>query len=360
VVSVSPVECGSATPVFNIEVDGTPNYFVEGALVHNCNAYKSVTTNRWKSLNRIIKPTTFLWMMTGTPAAQSPLDAYGLARLVNPAAVPRYFTAWRDKVMNKITSFKWAAKPEASTLVHEALQPAIRFTKSQCLDLPPVITVTRNVPLTAQQQKYYKMLKDRMLVEAAGETITAINAAAGINKLLQISAGAAYTDTKEVIEFDCAPRLAVLDEVLAETDRKVIVFAPYRHSIDTISAHLSKHGVVLEQIHGDVPAAKRGLIFKRFQEQQDPRVLVVQPQSAAHGVTLTAADTIVFWGPVMSVETYMQCCARADRMGQDSSKVLIVHIQGSDIERRMFSRLMDRVETHDLLVTLYEEVLDVK
>ena len=319
-----------------------------------------MTTNRWKSLNRIIKPTTFLWMMTGTPAAQSPLDAYGLARLVNPAAVPRYFTAWRDKVMNKITSFKWAAKPEASTLVHEALQPAIRFTKSQCLDLPPVITVTRNVPLTAQQQKYYKMLKDRMLVEAAGETITAINAAAGINKLLQISAGAAYTDTKEVIEFDCAPRLAVLDEVLAETDRKVIVFAPYRHSIDTISAHLSKHGVVLEQIHGDVPAAKRGLIFKRFQEQQDPRVLVVQPQSAAHGVTLTAADTIVFWGPVMSVETYMQCCARADRMGQDSSKVLIVHIQGSDIERRMFSRLMDRVETHDLLVTLYEEVLDVK
>lgn len=329
-------------------------------IVDEANAYKSVSTNRWKSLNRIIKPTTFLWMMTGTPAAQSPLDAYGLARLVNPAAVPKYFTAWRDKVMNKVTSFKWAAKPEASTLVHEALQPAIRFTKNQCLDLPPVITVTRNVPLTAQQQKYYKMLKDRMLVEAAGETITAINAAAGINKLLQISAGAAYTDTKEVIEFDCAPRLAVLDEVLAETDRKVIVFAPYRHSIDTISAHLSRHGVVLEQIHGDVPASKRGLIFKRFQEQQDPRVLVVQPQSAAHGVTLTAADTIVFWGPVMSVETYMQCCARADRMGQDSSKVLIVHIQGSDIERRMFSRLMDRVENHDLLVTLYEEVLDVK
>jgi S-adenosylmethionine:tRNA-ribosyltransferase-isomerase (queuine synthetase) len=62
----------------------------------------------------------------------------------------------------------------------------------------------------------------------------------------------------------------------------------------------------------------------------------------------------------MSVDTYIQCCARADRVGQDSSKVLVVHSQGSDVERRMFSRLMERVEDHDLLVNLYEEVLDVK
>ena len=329
-------------------------------IADECNSYKSVTTQRWKALSKILKPTTFLWMMTGTPAAQSPLDAYGLARLVNPGAVPKFFTGWRDKVMTKVTTFKWVPKPDSASLVHEALQPAIRFTKDQCLDLPPVVTVTREVPLTAQQQKYYKMLKERMLVEAAGETITAINAAAGINKLLQISAGASYTDTKEVIEFDCSPRLAVLDEVLAETDRKVIVFAPYRHSIDTISAHLSSKGVALEQIHGDVPASKRGMIFKRFQEQDTPRVLVIQPQSAAHGVTLTAADTVVFWGPVMSVETYLQCCARADRVGQDSSKVLVVHIQGSEIERKMFARLQERVEDHGLLVNLYEEVLDLK
>jgi len=329
-------------------------------IVDEANAYKTATTQRWKALNRIIKPTTFLWMMTGTPAAQSPLDAYGLAKLVNPTAVPKFFTAWRDKVMHKVTTFKWVANEDAQTLVHEALQPAIRFTKAQCLDLPPVINVTRDVPLTAQQQKYYKLLKDRMLVEAAGETITAINAAAGINKLLQISAGAAYTDTKEVVEFDCAPRLAVLDEVLAETDRKVIIFAPYRHSIDTVSTHLKKQGVAAEQIHGDVSASKRGEIFKRFQEKAEPRVLVIQPQAASHGVTLTAADTVVFWGPVMSVDTYIQCCARADRVGQDSSKVLVVHIQGSEVERRMFSRLMERVEDHDLLVNLYEEVVDTK
>jgi SNF2 family DNA or RNA helicase len=277
--------------------------------------------------------------------------------MVNTSNVPKFFTAWRDMVMNKITQFKWAPKSDAPDKVHAALQPAIRFTKAQCLDLPPVMVETREVPLTPQQAKYYRLLKEKMILNAAGETITAVNAAAGVNKLLQISAGAAYTDNGEVVEFDCAPRLNVLMEVLEETDRKVLVFAPYRHSIDTISAYLSKHNITNDKIHGDVSASKRGFIFKNFQENPDPRVLVIQPQSAAHGVTLTAADTVVFWGPVLSVETYLQCTARADRVGQDSNKVTVVHIQGSEIEKRMFKQLATRVDDHSLLIKLYEAEL---
>ena len=183
-------------------------------IVDEANAYKTVTTRRWKALKSIIKPSTHVWMMTGTPASQSPVDAYGLAKIVNPDGVPNFFTAWRDKVMNKITMYKWAPKGNAAEVVHEALQPAIRYTKDQCLDLPPVLTTTREVPLTPQQAKYYNLLKDRMLVQAAGETITAVNAAAGVSKLLQISCGAVYTDDKEVVEFDAAPRLGVLEEIL--------------------------------------------------------------------------------------------------------------------------------------------------
>jgi len=325
--------------------------------VDEANAYKNVSTKRFKSLQMILKPTTYLWMMTGTPAAQSPLDAYGLAKLVNPTGVPKFYTGWRDKVMYQATRFKWLPKPTSSDDVHEALQPAIRFTKEQCLDLPPVITVTREVSLTAQQNKYYALLKERMVMQAAGETITAVNAAAGVNKLLQISAGAAYTDNAEVVEFDCSPRLNVLLEVLEETSRKVLVFAPYRHSIDTITDFLQKHQIDCAQIHGDVTPAKRTLIFKQFQTTQSPRVLIIQPQAASHGVTLTAADTVVFWGPVMSVETYLQCCARTDRVGQTSDKVTIVHIEGSELEKRMFKRLASRVDDHALLVKLYEEEL---
>jgi SNF2 family DNA or RNA helicase len=329
-------------------------------IVDEANAYKNVSTKRWKSLNKILRPDTKLWMMTGTPASQSPLDAYGLAKMVNPTGVPKFFTAWRDVTMNKVTMFKWIPKIDAQEKIHDALQPAIRFTKAQCLDLPPVITETREVPLTPQQKKYYNMLKEQMLVKAAGETITAINAAAEVNKLLQISAGAAYTDNAEVVTFDCSPRLNVLMEALEETDRKVLVFAPYRHSIDTIYEYLTSNNIKADLIHGDVPASKRTRIFKQFQEEAEPRVLVIQPQAAAHGVTLTAADTVVFWGPVMSTETYIQCCARSDRKGQDSDKVTVIHIQGSEIERKMFKRLAERVEDNNMLVRLYEELLDEK
>lgn len=322
-------------------------------IVDEANAYKTITTKRWKALKSLITPTTHLWMLTGTPASQSPADAYGLAKLVNPEGVPKFFTAWRDKVMQKLTQFKWIPKPSAPDEVHRALQPAIRFTKEQCLDLPPVMTMTREVPLTPQQAKYYNLLKDRMMVQAAGETITAVNAAAGVSKLLQISCGAAYTDDKEIVEFDSAPRLSVLEEILEETNRKVIIFALFRSTISTIHTHLTKKNITAECIHGDVPPTKRADIIRRFQTEKDPRVLVMQPQASAHGITLTAADTVVFYGPLMSVEQYTQCIARADRKGQDSDKVTVVHIQGSPIEKKMFKALQGKVTDHALLTELF-------
>jgi SNF2 family DNA or RNA helicase len=323
-------------------------------IVDEANAYKTMSTKRWKALKSILGPETHLWMMTGTPAAQSPADAYGLAKLVNPQGVPQFFTAWRDSVMNKITQFKWSPKANAHEQVHEALQPAIRFTKEQCLDLPPVITMTREVPLTPQQAKYYNLLKDQMLVQAAGETITAVNAAAGVSKLLQISCGAAYTDDKEVVEFDSAPRLHVLEEILEETSRKVLIFALFRSTIDTVQQHLLKKNIGVECIHGGITAGKRADTIRRFQNEPDTRVLVMQPQASAHGITLTAADTVIFYGPLMSVEQYVQCIARSDRKGQDSDKVTVIHIQGSPIEKKMFKALGNKVSDHSLLTQLFD------
>jgi SNF2 family DNA or RNA helicase len=297
-------------------------------------------------------------MLTGTPASQSPLDAFGLARLVSPHTVPKYATAWRDKVMQQITRFKWIPKKTAKDDVYKALQPAIRFAKADCLDLPEVLYQTRDIPLSAQASKYYKELKEQMLIEAAGEKISAVNAAANLNKLLQLSGGAVYTDKKEVIEFDVGTRLSGLMEVIEETEHKVIVFVPYRHTIQLVSQHLAKEGITSEIINGDVSAKERGEIFARFQGGEHPRVLVIQPQSASHGVTLTAANTVVFWSPVMSVETYLQCIARIDRVGQ-KNKMTVVHIQGSDVERKMYQMLQGKVDAHEKLVDLYKQELGI-
>ena len=324
-------------------------------VVDEANAYKNPQTRRWKVLNNILNHQTWLWMLTGTPASQSPVDAYGLARLVAPERVPKFAGAFRDSVMSKVSQFRWVVKPNAETTVHNALQPAIRFTKEQCLDLPEMTYVTRDVPLTAQQQKYYDLIRKEMLVSTAGEQITTINAAANLNKLLQLSGGAVYSDSGEIIEFDAGNRLNVLKEVIDEASHKVLIFVPYRHAIEIVAEDLRKHYTV-DLIHGGVSPGKRTDIFKRFQETDNPRILVIQPQAASHGVTLHAADTIVYWSPVMSVETYLQANARVHRAGQ-KNKTTVFHLQGSPVEKKIYKMLQEKVDIHTKITDLYGELL---
>jgi SNF2 family DNA or RNA helicase len=319
-------------------------------------ALKNVSTKRWKTINDIVRPNTRLWLLTGTPAAQTPLDAYGLARLVSPARVPRTKGAWKDLTMQKVTQYKYIPSPRATELVYHALQPAIRFTKEECLDLPEVMYLTRDVELTPQQRAYYEKLRTQMLFEAAGEEVTAINAAVKMQKLLQISGGAVYSDDKTVLEFDASSRLDALEEIINETSKKILVFVPYRHAIEVVHNHLNKLNISNEIINGDVSVSKRTDVFTRFQTQDDPKVLVIQPQAASHGVTLTAADTVVFWSPVMSVETYLQCIARIDRVGQ-KNKMTIHHIQGSPVERGIYRALMEKKDLHEELTEMYRDIV---
>jgi len=340
-----------------IVADDIANGGFDCIIVDEATHYKNAQTKRWKTLRKLVTDDTWLWMMTGTPAAQSPLDAYGLAKLVNPHAVPRFFGSWRDMVMYKYTQFKWLPKPDATDIVYNALQPAIRYTKEECLDLPDMTYTKRHVELTRQQKKYYDTLRTRLVMEAAGEEVTAQNAAIGMNKLLQISAGAVYTDDKEVLEFDIKHRYNVLREVVDETSQKTLVFVPFKHTIYILTDKLRADGYTAEVIRGDVSAAKRTEIFERFQNMPDPKILVIQPQAAAHGVTLTAANTVVWWGPTSSLETYAQANARVHRSGQ-KHKCTVVQLVGSHVEKRVYSLLDNRIDVHTKMIDLYNEMLD--
>ena len=326
-------------------------------VVDEASAYKNSQAKRWKTLHSLVKPDSWLWMLTGTPAAQSPMDAYGLAKLVNPSGVPKYFGSFRDLVMLKITNFKWMPKENATETVHRVLQPAIRFTKEECLDLPEMTYVRRNVELTRQQQKYYDLLKKTMMMQAAGEEITAVNAAVIMTKLLQISSGAVYSDKGEVLEFDISKRYSVLTEAIDESSQKVLVFVPFKHAITILSEQLNKDGYVTEVISGDVSVNQRTDIFYRFQtDPKGTRVLVIQPQSAAHGVTLTAANTVVWWGPVASLETYAQANARVHRSGQRHPST-VVQLAGSAVERHVYTLLDNKIDVHSKIVDLYKDLL---
>ena len=326
-------------------------------VIDEASAYKNPTTERWKVLRDLNKTIRGLWMLTGTPAAQSPVDAFGLAKLVNPKGTAQFFGQFRDQVMYKVGMFRWVPKPNAQAVVHAALQPAIRFEKDQCLDLPEVTEVDRDAPLTPQQSKYYKMLKNDMMMKAAGEEISAANAATNINKLLQISGGAVYTDQREVIEFDVSNRLQVVLEVIEESSHKVLVFVPFTHTIELLKTYLIKHHITCEVINGAVPVNRRSSIVDDFQKTDNVKVLIIQPQAASHGLTLTAANTIIWYAPVTSVETYLQANARINRPGQKNA-MTIVHVTGSEVEARVYKMLTGKIGDLVKIIDLYRQEID--
>ena len=323
-------------------------------VIDEASAYKNPRTVRWKDMREVCRSVKGLWMLTGTPAAQSPVDAYGLAKLINPKGVAPFFGQFRDQVMIKITDYRWVPRPEAKAIVRNVLQPAIRFEKKDCLDLPSVTFMDRDAPMTAQQRKYYKTLAKQMLIEAAGEDISAVNAAVKVSKLLQIACGSVYTDTGEVIDFDASERLNVVQEVVDECSNKVLIFVPFSHSIEMVRRHLTKNGVSCEVINGDVNVNKRAEIVQSFQTSTNPKVLIIQPQAASHGLTLTAADTIIWYAPCTSVETYLQANARIDRPGQ-VNPMTVVHIKGSPVEARMYSMLRNNIRNHNEIIDLYRQ-----
>jgi SNF2 family DNA or RNA helicase len=326
-------------------------------VVDEASAYKNAQTTRWKTLRDIATKVKGMWMLTGTPAAQSPVDAFGLAKLLNPEGTPKFYGQFRDQVMYKVGTYRWIPKPQAQQVVHKVLQPAIRFEKDQCLDLPDVTFVERDAPLTAQQIKYYKLLKKQMLIHAGGEQVTSVNAATNINKLLQISGGAVYTDTKEVIEFDVSNRLRVIEEVINEASHKVLVFVPFTHTIELLRTYLTAANITCGVINGQVPVNKRHDIIKDFQETDNIRVLIIQPQAASHGLTLTAANVIIWYAPVTSVETYLQANARIDRPGQ-KNPMTIVHIKGSEVETKLYKMLQNNINSHTKIIDLYRQEIE--
>ena len=326
-------------------------------VVDEASAYKNAQTTRWKTLREVAGSVKGMWMLTGTPAAQSPVDAFGLAKLINPDNTPKFFGQFRDKVLKKVGTYRWIPRDEAKDIVHKVLQPAIRFEKDQCLDLPDVTFVERDAPLTPQQMKYYRLLKKQMTMSADGEQVTSVNAATNINKLLQISGGAVYTDTREVIEFDVSNRLRVIEEVINEASHKVLVFVPFTHTIELLNKYLTEAGITCDVINGQVPINKRHDIIQDFQNTENTRVLIIQPQAASHGLTLTAANVIIWYAPVTSVETYLQANARINRPGQ-KNPMTIVHIKGSEVEARLYKMLQNNIDSHTKIIDLYRQEIE--
>lgn len=299
-------------------------------------------------------PDTRLWLMTGTPTPNEPTDAWALARLVESPYIPPFYTHFRDQVMYKEGMHKWLPRPNAIETVRHVLQPSIRFARDDCLDLPPTMIQSRHVDLTPEQKKHFEAMTKDLLVElSSGETITALNQAIKLQKLVQLACGVAYGDDGENIEVDCAPRVAAVREVIEQTDGKVIVFVPLTGTLRMLERELSKQWSVAV-VNGAVSSSARNQIFHDFQNTPNPRVLIAHPATMAHGLTLTAATAIVWYGPITSNEQYVQANGRVERPGKRGTST-VVHIEATAVERKIYKRLAAKQSLQGLLLEVLKD-----
>jgi SNF2 family DNA or RNA helicase len=321
----------------------------EAAVLRNPSTRRFKMFRKWLDSN----PDARLWLMTGTPTPNDPTDAWALAKLVGSPHLTKTFTAFREQVMMKIGQWKFVPRPESVEITKHVLQPAVRYTRDECFDLPDTIIQTRQVELTPVQKKYYAQMLKHLISEAAQGTITAVNEAVKAQKLIQIACGVAYGDDGQNIEIDCSPRVNLVKEIIEEAGEKVIVFVPLTGTLHMLERELSKHWTV-GVVNGQVSAAQRNQIFQDFQHSKNPRVLVAHPGTMAHGLTLTSASTIVWYGPINSNETYEQANGRVERIGKRHVSN-VIHIEATDLEHRAYQRLQNKQKMQGLLLDLIQQ-----
>lgn len=334
-----------------------------------CAIYRNAQTLRWKMFNSIVNgnkkvgrvPKKWVWLLSGTPTPNAPTDAYGQVKILMPGSVAEGgFMRFRELVMFQQGPYKWVPRLSAPKTVAAYMQPAIRFAREDCIDLPPTIFATRHAELTSDQHKAMRSMINTYRAEHEGQQISAVNGAVLVNKLIQIGCGVAYGVHGEV-HIPATSRIDLVKEIIDEAEGKVLVFVPLTAPL------LHLHGVLSQVygaekvglVYGATNKTKRDELFRDFQSSGSPlEILVANPGTLSHGLTLTEANTIIWYAPVHSNETYQQANGRIVRLGQHLH-TLIVNIEGSSTERDVYDALQGKQRMQDVVLNIVKEKMEV-
>lgn len=323
---------------------------IDALLIDELAVFRNVNT-RSKRMLKLAKTKKIVWGMTGSPMPTSPTDVWAQASIVTPHTVPKYFSHVEHVLLERKSTHVWVPKAGAVEKAFEYMQPAVRYSLDDVVELPDLVVRNIDVEMTHEQKKVYKGIVEHCVALAQNHQITAANAAVAMGKLLQIAGGWVYSGDRSVATLDAGPRIKALVDTIQGCSRKVIVFAPYLHALHGIGEVLTKEGVKFRAIHGGTTS--RDDIYNAFQNFNNFNVLLAHPRTMAHGLTLTAASTIVWFLPIMSLEYYEQANARIRRVGQ-THKQEIIHIVASPVERRIYTLLRGRQKLQDTFLSLFK------
>jgi SNF2 family DNA or RNA helicase len=308
-----------------------------------------------KDMRKFASRFQYVWGLTGKPMPNAPTDVWAQCRIITPDRVPRYFRIAQEMLMLKINQFTWVPKPDAVERAFRWMQPAVRYTLDDVVELPDIVYRNMDVDMSDEQMRVYRAMATDFQAAVKEKVVTALNAGVAMGKLLQVAGGWVYTGAPDYVALDAKPRLEMLVELINSSSRKVLVFVPFRHALAGISEKLTSERISNVVVHGDT--ADRDQIFASFQSVDDPKVIVAHPKCMAHGLTLTAADTIIWYIPTTSNDLYDQANARIRRVGQ-GHRQQILHLQGTPVERKIYAMLRAKQRIQNALLAMFEEATE--
>jgi len=324
-------------------------------IVDESTTIKTPTAKRTKNLIKITKDIAYKRILTGTPVTKSPLDIYTQFAFLDTKILGQSnyyaFRARYAKIINRptsggrhfplITGYQRLEELEEKIYTH-----AFRVKKEECTDLPDKVYQKRFVTMSEKQLVAYESLRRNAMFIFNDNTTTSVNRLSQIVKLHQVCCGFTINDDGEIHDVP-NKRYDELLNVLEESDGKVIIWANYRHNIQTITQKLKdKYGdTSTAAFYGDTDNQVRMDLVENFQNKgHDLTYLVANPKTGGYGITLTASHTVVYFSNNYDLEIRLQSEDRAHRIGQKNKVTYVDFVCKGTVDEKILTALKNKVD----------------
>ena len=332
------------------------NIFLGKALIgiDESTTIKSPTAKRTKNILKIGELAKYRRILTGSPVTKSPLDLYTQCKFLDPYHLDEdSYYAFRARYSNMVKR-NFGGRSVQLVVSYRRLDElakklekfSYRVLKEDCLDLPPKVFTKRIVELSDEQKKMYLTMKNAAIAEQDGKVMSSMSALTTLLRLHQITCGTFKADDGTLTPIK-NNRITALMDCLEETDGKVIIWATYREDIKNIVESLKKaYGDdSTVEYHGGVDSTLRQKQIALFQQKNGPaRYFVGNPSTGGYGITLTAANTVIYYSNNYDLEKRLQSEDRAHRIGQTGSVTYIDLVAEKTIDDRIIKSLRNKID----------------
>ena len=313
---------------------------------------KTPTAQRTKNIILLGKQAKYKRIMTGSPITKNPLDLYTQCEFLAPWLLDfASYYSFRNRYAEMKTMHVRGRSIQVvkefrhlGELSDTVKQFSYRVLKEDCLDLPPKNFIKRHITLTLEQQKVYKQMKEHALAILNGKTTTTMTVLTQLMRLHQITCGHFTADDGSVQSVK-SNRMSELMSILEEIDGKAIIWANYQRDIENIVNDITKkygpESVV--DYYGLTPQEDRQDNIRKFQNDPECRFLIGTPQTGGYGITLTQANTVIYYSNGYDLEKRLQSEDRAHRIGQKKTVTYIDLICEDTIDEKIVKALRDKI-----------------